>query len=291
MLTVNFRNLLYFLPQYIVSSAIAVLIFIYLQQRFSQSDLFFAAPRRPHRDLTDLGFLFCTPLNYYDWAVPTFELAIYYLGSPGISLSSMGIKICRSQKNIQPQVYSIDYLKGMNSTLAPRSPFHGSEIYNNHIIYKVLASIYAISAWIGLLLALTPYSRIQIFIPHFTSSTNLLVAIILGISIFEATISIIVFFTGKSKKWFFYVEGFVFIVTSLFFFSPSMAWIYGFSVPSRILIYAIIVGLILFITFLIFQLESKRNSFLAGLYSSGVAYGFFMATVSYNIYLIVMSKI
>jgi hypothetical protein len=42
---------------------------------------------------------------------------------------------------------------------------------------------------------------------------------------------------------------------------------------------------------LIFQLESRKNSFLAALYSSGIAYGFFIATVAYNIYIIIITKI
>ncbi|MHB1812650.1 MAG: hypothetical protein ACYCPR_09610 [Thermoplasmataceae archaeon] len=168
---------------------------------------------------------------------------------------------------------------------------HKNEIYDNHIIYSILVSIYAISVWIGVLLILTPYNRMEIFIPHFSSSINLLVAIVLGISIFEATISIIVFFAGNSRKWFLYIESLVFMVASLFFLSPSMSWIYGFSVASRILIYFLIIGLILFITFLIFQLESRKNSFLAALYSSGIAYGFFIATVAYNIYIIIITKI
>jgi hypothetical protein len=291
MLTVNLNNLVYFVPQYFVSSAIAIIIFIYLEKRFSKFDLFFTAPRRPPRDLTKLDFLFCSPLDLNNWFMPSFDLATYYLDSSGSFSSGLYSQNNKFTKNINPQSYKLDYLKGFYFAISPSSALQKNEIYNNHFIYKILASIYAISAWIGMLLVLTPYSRIQIFIPHFSSSINLIVAIILGIAIFEATISIIVFFTGNSRKWFFYVEGLVFIVASLFFISPSMSWIYGFSVQSRILIYGIITGLILFITFLIFQLESKRNSFLAALYSSGVAYGFFIATVSYNIYIIVMSKI
>lgn len=291
MLTINLTNLAYFLPQYLVSSAIAIIIFIYLEKRFSKFDLFFTLIRRPHKDLTDFNFLFCTLLSFDHGVSPVFDLTIYYSGTLGTLSSRISSLANKSKHNIKDQVYSMDYQKGLKSTIAPSSRFQKSEIYSNHIIYKFLASIYAISAWIGMLLVLTPYSRIQIFIPHFSSSINLIVAIVLGISIFEATISIIVFFTGNSRKWFLYVEGLVFIAISLFFISPSMVWIYGFSVLSRILIYAIITALILFITFLIFQLESKRNSFLASLYSSGVAYGFFIATVSYNIYIIIMSKI
>ncbi len=235
--------------------------------------------------------MLCTPLDYNSWFTPVFELGSLYYRSGDSAATVLASQFQETKGNGSILSYNLDYIKGKNSSIAPSTQLHKSEIYNNHIIYKILASIYAISAWIGMLLVLTPYSRIQIFIPHFSSSTNLLVAIILGIAIFEATISIIVFFTGNSRKWFLYVEGLVFIVTSLFFFSPSMSWLYGFSVPSRILIYVIIVGLILFITFLIFQLESRRNSFLAAFYSSGIAYGFFIATVSYNIYLIVLSKI
>lgn len=291
MLTIDFNNLIYFVPQYLASSAIAIFIFIYLERRFSRLDLFFPAVRRPRRNLTRREFLLCSPISFDDPIVPVFDLSIYYLENPKILASGLEYQSRKPGQRNSSQVYSLENLKGINSTISPKSKFHKGEIYSNHIIYKVLASIYSISAWIGMLLVLTPYSRIQIFIPHFSASTNLLVAIILGIAIFEATISIIVFFTGNSRKWFFYVEGLVFIVTSLFFFSPSMVWLYGFSVASRILIYVLMLGLILFITFLIFQLESKRNSFLAAFYSSGIAYGFFIATVSYNIYLIVLSKV
>jgi hypothetical protein len=291
LIIIDFNNLIYFVPQYLASSAIAILIFIYLERRFSRLDLFFHVIKRPRKDLTRPDFLLCTPLSYDNWIGPVFDLTEYYSDSPADSIPGLRSTIRKSGENNMDQFYNLDFLKGKNCNTAPKSTFHRSEIYNNHIIYKIFASIYSISAWIGMLLVLTPYSRIQIFIPHFSSSTNLLIAIILGISIFEATISIIVFFTGNSRKWFIYVEGLVFIVVSLFFFSPSMDWLYGFSVPSKILIYALMVGLILFITFLIFQLESKRNSFLAAFYSSGIAYGFFIATVSYNIYLIILSRI
>ncbi|MCL4341587.1 MAG: hypothetical protein M1431_05805 [Candidatus Thermoplasmatota archaeon] len=258
MLTIDFKNLIYFVPQYLASSAIAILIFFYLERRFSNLGLSFHMIRRPRRDLTRRDFLLCTPLDYNNWFTPVYDLAFLYSGSPDSSGSGLASRFQNAKKNTQVLSYDLDYIKGKNFGIAPSTRLYKSEIYNNHIIYKILASIYAISAWIGMLLVLTPYSRIQIFIPHFSSSTNLLVAIILGIAIFEATISIIVFFTGNSRKWFIYVEGLVFIVTSLFFFSPSMSWLYSFSVPSRLLIYVILPRCVLFLRNSIWIFYSHR---------------------------------
>ncbi|MHB8561454.1 MAG: hypothetical protein ACYDAP_09905, partial [Thermoplasmataceae archaeon] len=290
MLTINFGNLIYFVPQYVASSALAVIIFILLQNRFRTHRLWFKTVSRRKKDLTNWRFLFCSDINANKDYYPSIHID-HFSSSPnpiyGNTMSTLFFK--NSDEKIH-QVFDLTLLRGIRSYFAPVSCLHKNEIYDNHIIYSILVSIYAISVWIGVLLVLTPYNRMEIFIPHFSSSINLLFAIVLGISIFEATISIIVFFTGNSRKWFLYIESLVFMVASLFFISPSMSWIYGFSVASRILIYVLIIGLILFITFLIFQLESRKNSFLAALYSSGIAYGFFIATVAYNIYIIIITK-
>lgn len=291
MITLDFNNLIYFVPQYVASSILAIVLFLLLQKRFKTFGLRFRLERSGVRDLTKPGYLLCSEVNKDDQYMPSPNV-----GHPSLKLDDHENNGMCSPFYINPEKgYSISFdlalMHGINSYMAPATRFHKSEIYDNHIIYSVLASIYAISVWIGVLLILTPYDRIAIFIPHFSSSINLIVAIILGISIFEATISIIVYFVGNSRKWFFYISGLVFIITSLFFFSPSMSWIYAYSVGSRVLIYFLILGLILFITFLIFQLESRKNSFLAALYSSGIAYGFFIATVAFNIYIILSGNI
>jgi len=291
LITIDFNNLIYFVPQYIASSFLAIVIFLLLQKRFKTFGLRFRLKRYGVRDLTKLSYLLCSEFNNDGQYVPSLQTDY----SPSKPDDHVNNGMC-SPFYINPDkgyslFFDLALIRGIRSCMAPSTRFHKSEIYDNHIIYSILASIYAISAWIGVLLILTPYDRIEIFIPHFSSSVNLIVAIILGISIFEATISIIVYFVGNSRKWFFYISGLVFIITSLFFFSPSMSWIYTYSVGSRVLIYFLILGLILFITFLIFQLESRKNSFLAALYSSGIAYGFFIATVAFNIYIILSGRI
>ena len=291
MITIDFNNLIYFVPQYIASSILAIVLFLLLQKRFKTFGLRFRLERSGVRDLTKLDYLLCSKVNNDDQNLASFHIDHPPSKPDDHENNGMCSPFYNNQDKVNSLLFDLALMRGIGSYMAPATRFHKSEIYDNHIIYSILASIYAISAWIGVLLILTPYDRIAIFIPHFSSSINLIVAIILGIFIFEATISIIVYFVGNSRKWFFYISGLVFIITSLFFFSPSMSWIYTYSVGSRVLIYFLILGLILFITFLIFQLESRKNSFLAALYSSGIAYGFFIATVAFNIYIILSGRI
>lgn len=295
MIEISLRNLLYFLPQYIIASLVAAMVFNLLRKsRPSERFLNFLWAKDNDRVSNRSFALYSSDLSEEKERGSFFSLELEDRDVGGIKkrFQSNGLSCPvtyqgRSMSGIilLSRLYNSDpeSIYEKSTSYVDYTKFQKLSVYDNELIFDAYSSIFSISIWGGILLLLTPYSRLYFFLPHFSTSTNLLVSIILGITIFESSISNIVFHVGNSKKWIFRIELIVFAFVTLSLLTPSMSWVRNYDFVGVFEVYLIILIMVLLITYLIFQLSNKRSVFLLSLYSSIISYSFFISVITFNI--------
>lgn len=168
---------------------------------------------------------------------------------------------------------------------SPNCAYVASPVYEGTIINQIYKVMVAISAWAGILLLITPFSYIYVFLPHFPDPYNIIVAIVLVIAIFEGLLSTVFFRLGVTFVKVAMIESIVIIGFTFSLLSPSMSWIDTFSQAGRLYIYLILLAMFVAITALISQLRTKRNLFLSSFIFSTIAYFAFVGIVLYNVIL------
>lgn len=287
MLTLNFSNLSSFILQYIIATLAAIYSFSVLQRRKFYSRPEFMLPRKDrayHWPFELPGLSFFTPLEkiVFDIVLPTLTTftGFHSTNMPASEFRTIYRK--NEQFVLTPEFIKRDYKKFK----APSSRIKLPEIYYRKGIYDAFTGFFSISIWAGILLLLTPYQKIFIFIPHFSSLTvNLSVVIILSITIFEGSIATLFFFIGTNFRRVAVVMLSVLSIFSASLLTPSFNWFHTYTNQGEILIYTILAVLILGITFLISLFKDKNVLFKLSLYSSFVSYAFFITVTSYNIFL------
>ncbi len=275
MIALHFENLRLFLAQYVLSTLSAAAIYYYLGRTFpgkayptlrlikvrylGQSD--FHSPVRAGR-LEDILEIHILPIMFNEslkslWGPDRLfvDLSYYFL------------------ENSYPSSY---YESFSSSYKAP-------QVYESNIIYQLYRIMVAVSSWAGLMLVITPFSYIYVFLPHFADPYNIIVAIVLSIAIFEGLLSTIFFRIGTKFTNVILIESLVIVAFTLSLLSPSMAWIGNYVLQARLEIYLILLIMFAAITALISQLKTKRNLFLSSFLFSTIAYFSFVGIVLYNV--------
>lgn len=274
MISLHFDNLRLFIPQYLFSTAIAAIVYYYLGQRYPGKENTIPILRKAR---TVGQSFFSTPLSsgtgenisllvrpklfndslrsYWDASKVFFDLAYYYLA------------------NGFPE----------NQYANLKSPYVAPPFFETTITYQMYRIMVAVSAWAGLMLVITPFTYVYVFIPHFAEPYNIIVAIILGISIFEGIVSMAFFRLGVSFGKAVFVESIVIVAFTSSLLSPSMSWLSAFNLQGKLIIYLILLFLFIAITGLISQLRTRRNLFLSSMVFSTVAYFSFVVIVLYNV--------
>ncbi len=285
MLDANFANLISFIPQYVVSTLAAVYTFTVLRKRrfYSRPEFYLLDhPKSIVGQIELLGMSFYSAMA----EIGSMISAIFIIPSPG---------------QLKPGIPNSGFRSGLGKgdrvatdamvTRRSRSSFKGPstrvkfpEIYLRKGIYDLYSALFSIAVWAGILLLLTPYQQIFIFIPHFSSLTvNLAVIIVLSITIFEGTLASLFLFIGTSRKRVALVMLSVMGIFSLSLLTPSFNWFRIYTLTGELLIYAILGILLLSTTFLISLFKEKRILFNLAFYSTVVAYIFLISTTGYNI--------
>lgn len=281
MITLHFENLVLFIPQYIFSTVLAIIVYYYLGRVTPKSD--FTSPRI--RKAAFLGTsLFRTPFSATD--TPLAFPPCHQVCDFGESL--------KSYFNKEQLFFSLVWFFTLNgfpesyyrSTISPYTPPH---LFEENITYQMYRIMVAVSAWAGIMLVVTPFSYVYVFLPHFPDPYNIIVAIILAISIFEGIISTIFFRLGVSYTRIALVESLVVIIFTLSLLSPSMSWMSAFNLNGKLLIYLVLLFLFTAITALISQLRTRKNLFLSSLLFATIAYFSFSAIVLVNVLQIAFS--
>ncbi|AKA49026.1 hypothetical protein IX51_07850 [uncultured archaeon] len=288
--TPDLNNLVSFIPQYIIATLVALYVFSNLRRRrfYSKPEFSLIQFRNPlHSHFELIGMSFFSSLEKVIARITTMNI-IHSAGSlssdlPGSDLRSGFIK--------SSSLYSsAEYVrKNRFAFKAPSSRVKFPELFYRRGIYDAYSALFAIAVWAGVLLLLTPYQKIFIFIPHFASLTvNLTIIIVLSITIFEGTIASLFLFIGTSRKRVSLVMLTVMGVFSLSLLTPSFNWFHVYTYSGEVMIYSVLGILILSITFLISLFKDKGILFKLAFYSSVVSYAFFIAVTAYNILLTIL---
>lgn len=278
MITFNVSNLRLFIPQYVVATVLTIFMFLFLGRRFPGKERTVPRLNRKRRYPSSP---FCTPVTYLPSHVSGTMIDIHLTLTPvSGSLSNYWAETGRffsPLSHFLESGFPCSFYETLTSEFQ-QPPFF--EANTTYLIYRILISI---SVWAGLMLVITPFSYIYVFLPHFSDPYNIVVAIVLSISVFEGLISTVFFRIGVKFTRIALVEGFVVIAFTFSILSPSMSWLGSFDMQSRLLIYLVLLVLFCTITALISQLRTKENHFLSSMIFASISYFTFAGVVLYNI--------
>lgn len=287
MITLNFANLSSFILQYLVATLAGIYAFTILQRRkfYSSPEFILKRDRKPWIVPVELmGLSFFSSLEGLVLSLATPNLAVF---SGFASANTPASEFRCTYRKGDTLYYDPRFIrKDRRKFKAPSSRVKLPEIFYRRGIYDAFTALFSISVWAGILLLLTPYTKIFIFIPHFSSlAVNLSLIIVLSITIFEGAISTVFFLIGTNFRRVAAVMLTVLGIFSASLFTPSFNWFHNYTVQGEVLLYTILAILILGITFLISLFKDRSVLFRLSLYSSFVSYGFFISVTAYNIFL------
>lgn len=275
MIALHFENLRLFIPQYVAATLTAILIYLYLGRKFPGWENTIPHIRKTRilgstSESTPLNYASATGSIFFPCCVSSFDK-----GSFRIRL-------------LQEPFYDLLYYFTLNgfpgnvySSLVYK--FEKPPVSESAIVYQIYRIMLSVSSWAGLLLVITPFSYIYVFIPHFSDPYNIIVAIVLSIAIFEGILSAIFFRIGVSLGKIVAVEGLIMLVFTFSILSPSMSWLSFYTINGRLIIYLILLALFTIIAALISQLRTTRNLFMSSMVFSTISYFSFVGIVLYNV--------
>lgn len=275
LIALHFENLRLFIAQYIVATIGGILIYYYLGIRRFQT----GTPIPVLRKVKFAGQSeFFTPLKR-----PVNNTYPVMLLQPGLFNDSL-ISFWNTGRLFADLTYFFRCNGYPNSTYQSlASIYTGTQPYESSTMYGIYRIMVAVIGWTGILLLITPFKYIYVFLPHFPPPFDIIVAIVLTITIFEGMLSTVFFRIGTSFVRIALVESLVITVFTFSLLTPSMSWISTFTMQGRIDIYLILLAMFVAITALISQLKTKRNLFLSSLAFSAIAYASFVGIVLYNV--------
>ncbi len=284
-IAISIENLSTFILQYIVATLVAGLIFYSLWSRRFSIKPDFIVPRPSSRIIEQFELI---GQNFYcslESAVHevTESFALLMPGTVRAGIPSSGLRT--EYRKGMPVTQSAEYLsRSRKGFKAPSVRVRFPELFYRKNIYDAFVSFFSISVWAGVLLLLTPYQKIFVFIPHFANNNvNLAIVIIFAITVFESGIATLFMHIGTARKRVAAVSLGVMAVLTAALYTPSFTWFRNFTNYGEFLIYIILGVLILSITILISLLREKNTLYRLSLYSSFVSYGFFILVTMYNI--------
>ena len=275
MIALHFENLRLFIPQYVAATLIAIFIYYYLGRKYPgwQNTVPFIIKTRALGNSPE-----SIPAGYKSGLISSYiPYRLSLLEKDAVSL-----------RLLQEPFFDLLYYFKLNGF--PESVYSGRvkrfekpSVYESAIVYQIYKIMISVSSWAGLMLVITPFSYIYVFIPHFSDPYNIIVAIVLSIAIFEGILSAIFFRIGVSLGKVVAVEGLIMAVFTLSILSPSMSWLSLFTFNGRLIIYLILLALFTIIAALISQLRTNRNLFLSSMIFSTISYFSFVGIVLYNV--------
>lgn len=278
MIVYNFYNFLNFIPQYIASTLITLLVYFYIGRR---------APKLPPsiqltKGVREIRESFFKSPFYANGRNVMETICQVEISQNGYSTSRR--KILDTNPVFLSLLYS--YLSGSfrpdvqkNSTLYRKN----LDLSYNRGFFDVYRIFFSVIIWAGLLFLITPFHDIYIFLPHLNSTGNTIIAVILAVSIFEAIISLIYFISGTRIKTVIMVEGGILGIFSLSLLAPSMTWIDAYSTAGKAIIYTTLLILFLAIGVIIPQLRKRRTIYRTSFAFTLTAYLFILSVVMLNI--------
>lgn len=275
MITLHFENLVLFLPQYAFSTIIAVIVYYYLGRKPAWNYMRAPVIRKSSFRGTSA---FSTPISVgSEMREISFFLYPIDFGASLKSFYTLDRLFFNTGWYFTANRYPDKYYRKMSTSYSP------PDLFEENIAYQLYRIMVAVSAWAGIMLIVTPFSYIYVFLPHFTEPYNIIVAIILAISIFEGIISTIFFRIGISYTRIALIEALVIVVFTFSLLSPSMSWMSAFNMTGKLVIYLVLLFLFTAITGLISQLRTRKNLFFSSFLFATIAYFSFSIIVLVNV--------
>ncbi|HLH86207.1 MAG TPA: hypothetical protein VKU79_05020 [Thermoplasmataceae archaeon] len=276
-MALHISNFSIFLPQYIGSTIFAILIYWVLGRSFRKRLSFLPRLKRIIGENPYFS-------SIVDKTPDSIDLIVSHLAS-GAGLFSPFYPNSTVISKITPTLlyhfnesgYPEKYYARFNTRLLRL------KLYENPSVFQLYRVVMSILAWGGLLLLLTPTSYLGVFLPHLSTTLDIIISLALSISIFESSISAVYFFLGTTLQRILLVEMLVAGVFTISLVTPSMQWIFRFDFYSRLLIYSTILGMALFIVWILSQLGSRDNLFKSSFISGFIGYFFFIMVILFNI--------
>ena len=272
MIVFHIRNLELFFKQYLAATILAIIIYLLLTHLFNGL--------KKVKFIWRKSFYGSVPSVPLRWNQSLMEPRIIF----NTSSYATSIAVLNSGDLFFSLLYHFNesgFPKYTYSTLTTeRKKF---QVYENDVLITFFKIFLAVSAWEGLLFIFTPYRFLGAFIPHFSTDINIIVALIMGISIFESSVSTVFLFLGISYRKLLYVELIVTGIFSASFLTPAMSWFSLYTATGKIIVFTVLLILVLVITFLISQLRTKRNLFYSAFSFSIVSYAFFVLIIIFNL--------
>lgn len=282
MIVLSLTNLLYFLPEYIIATALSLISFE-LVDRIRKPGVS-VRPRMEGPMQSWIGL--CAGLFSYADDVPDncidniFDLKIVSC-SPSLSTSRSGAYMGDGYSSLDPVIQRITPFD--RRAMYPVEKKLPSQPFVNGPAFYLYRTAISVTVWSGAFLLITPFRYLHFFLPNFGTGIDVLVDVIIGVAVFESVITAIATKTGRNSTWILVTEFLVVLVASAALFSPAMAW---FRIETRIMqleIYSMLIFFISAITILAFLIGKKSYTFMVSFIFAMIAYSLFIATTVINI--------
>lgn len=152
----------------------------------------------------------------------------------------------------------------------------------NYVLSHLLVYM-VISVWIGLMILLSPYNLVKIFIPQFSFLINTAILIILASLIYISLLSLTYYIYGRKKDmiWTFQAAVTALLLVSLFL--PSIMPVWSGNVLLFGEIFILLLFLFTFLHVLVLYLKNKSNFLIASYISIFIANALFDIILAINI--------
>ncbi len=257
----NLLAILKFLPQYIVSTAFALLILDYMLKHDPSRPRFYLKYRTVRNGFS----IFNTRM---DFSSVVFDMKIdsYKNGNTFYS-------------NIEKKEYSepaIDLLPER-----PITAFNKYDVSDNGF-YLLFSILFIISTWFLIFILTTPYRSIVSILPGWDSSINYILVIVLALGLLEGSISYIFFIHRETRILIYVIIGVIVLVNGVTFL-PGFGWVNFIGLEARIVYQVIISFSASAISYLIYETGGKEKDFEIFEISTGLAYSAFLVLAVYSL--------
>ncbi|QRF74561.1 hypothetical protein Thermo_00042 [Thermoplasmatales archaeon] len=290
MIVISLGNLIYFLPEYVIATALSLIAFE-LVDRIRKPRVKFILQRK---ESFNAWIKHCSVL--FSPLPPATEL----ISAPECTLSvvSGSSYLSSSYRKRDPSYFIaifMPYLHKFSQEQAaknvPREKLLPMEHFYNDTTFYVYRTAFSIIVWSGAFLLITPFRYLRLFLPNFGTGIDLLVDVIMGVSIFEAIVTAIATSKGRNYSWILVTELLVIVVASASLFSPAMSWFRLEPILTQVEIYSLLIVFISLITVLAFLIGKKLYTFRVSFVLTILVYSLFTLTTVINIIIFIKGKI
>ena len=152
------------------------------------------------------------------------------------------------------------------------TPLHSDKFKEDPLLFSIGTAVVSIILWILLLLSLSTYSEIVVFLPNLSFIMRLIIYPVIGYLTLSSMYILSMHKIGHRKLNIYLSAVIVCFLILVFFFLPSMAWIFKISVLLRVLLiyFALLAAVIIIYLLQFLQNSPLKNKIM--LFNSALVY-------------------